>query len=547
MSTMKEGMLARTRTIWQDRFARMRGESSESGVALMSAMLFMILLSGLSLVLLSVIVSQMGPSLAAQKGTKTVYAAQGGLQAALGVVRSAAAAPNATGAVFGAPSKLPCTFSGKLDGATDAVSYVVNIGYYRVDPTGKDDAWLASAANKLPCATPGGVSSTPLFAYLVSEGIGTGVGGRDAEEGNRSVAAVYKFRVTNVNISGGRIYDFNRTECLEAVPTGPSAAGPTGVLAPTAVSGDVVRFRAAGGTGCSTRDPMQLWVYDASYQIKLASTVLPGATPLCITGPETGTLPQNTVLRPCIATGDARSNQLWSWTGAHTWKGQRNPVSLGVNDNLFLARNGSDTIAYLEVRANDTSNFSPTAAVGAGAASVATHQLVNYKEFGRCADVTGGVETATYLISYPCKQDPTGTGNFVEWNHKLYYAEAPTAAGVVQSITMQIGNNPNGASKRCLQTPVETDASKYPIIKPCGSTGTDDRQSWTRINKTNDYDSSYLVVDVYGRCLTANAGDLHESNWSKLTMNTCDGTLQQKWNAPPVLNDATFGSFRELG
>ena len=547
MMASNRGILARANSMWQNRFDRMRGDSGERGVALMSAMLFMILLSGLSLVLLSVIVSQMGPSLAAQKGTKTVYAAQGGLQAALGVVRSAAATPTAAGTVFGAPSKLPCTFSGKLDGSTDAVSYVVNIGYYLVDPTGKNDAWLASATNKMPCATPGGLSRTPLFAYLVSEGIGTGVSGRNPDEGNRAVAAVYKFNVTNVNISGGRIYDFNRTECLEAVPTGPTGTGPTGLVGPTATSGDLVRFRAASGTGCSTNDVMQQWVYDSSYQIKLASTLLAGMTPLCITGPESGSLPQNTVLRPCIASGDARANQLWSWTGNHTWKGQRNPVGLGVNDNIFLAKSGSGSIRYVEVRANDTSDFSPTAAVGAGGASYATRQLVNYKEFGRCADVTGGNENATYLISYPCKQDPTGTGNFIEWNHKMTYTEAPTAAGLVQSITMQVNNNASAANKRCLQTPQDTSSSKYVVVKACASTGTPNRQSWTRINNTGDYAGSYLVVDVYGRCLTANSSDLHDSNWSKLTMNTCNGSLEQKWNAPPMPNDATFGSFRELG
>ena len=532
--------LLRLRGVWDAQFQRVR-ESGERGVALMSAMLFMILLAGMSLVLLSVIVSQIGPTFAAQKSTKTVYAAQGGLQAALGVVRSAAAAPNATGAIFGAPSKLPCTFSGNLDGATDTVSYVVKIGYYLVDPTGKNDAWLASPANKLACATPGGVAVTPLFAYLVSEGTGTSALGRDADEGNRSVAAIYKFKVTNVNISGGRIYNFERNECLEAVPT-------TGT---TIATGSLVRFRAVGSTGCSTNTARQLWIYDNSYQIKLASSVDAGA-PLCITGPEgTGALPQNTVLRPCLTTaaGDARFNQLWSWTGSHTWKGQLNPVSAGVNNSMFISRSAADaaSIRYLQVRANDDSNFSPTAAVGAGAAQHSSNQLVNYKEFGRCADVTGGDENATFMISYPCKQDPTGTGAYIEWNHKLYYTEATTAAGVVQSITMQVGNNMSAANKRCLVAPAETDASKYPVIKPCASTGTPNRQSWTRINNTGDYAGSYLVLDVYGRCLTANPGDLHDSNWSKLTMNTCDGSLAQKWNAPPIFNDATFGSFREIG
>jgi hypothetical protein len=525
-----------------DRERRVRAELArdETGVALMSAILFMILLAGMSLVLLSVIVSQIGPSYAAQKGTRTVYAAQGGLQAALGVVRSAAAAPNVTGAVFGAPSKLPCTFTGKIEGsATDAISYRVNIGYYMQDPTGRTDAWLASSANKLPCSTPGGVAQAPLFAYLVSEGTGPSSPGRAADEGNRSVAAIYKFKVTTANVAGGRIYNFTRTECLEAVPT---AQSPNSITA-----GSLIRFRSTANGGCSTNDARQLWIYDDRWQIKLASSVDAGS-PLCITGPESGTLPQNMVLRACRDSNDtARFNQLWSWTGGHTWRGQKNPVSAGVSD-IYVSR-GTATIPYLEVRGSDGGDFAPTAAVGAGAASSGTSQLVNYKEFGRCADVTGGNEYADYMIAYPCKQDPTGTGGYIEWNHKWFHTEATTAAGVVQRITMQLNNNTSSANKRCLVTPEDNSTSRYPVVTGCSSTAltpSPNRQAWTRVNDTGDYRTSYLVLDTYGRCLTADSTDLHDSNWSKLKVLPCTGGLDQKWNAPPADNTATFDGFKEL-
>ena len=58
--------------------ARVRGEHSESGVALLSAILFMIIMAGISVVLLSTVLGQIVPSTLAQRNTKTIYAAQAG-------------------------------------------------------------------------------------------------------------------------------------------------------------------------------------------------------------------------------------------------------------------------------------------------------------------------------------------------------------------------------------------------------------------------------------------------------------------------------------
>jgi Tfp pilus assembly protein PilX len=101
--------------------ATLRGARDEGGIALMSVMLFMILLTGMSLVLLSVILGQIGPAYVAQKSTNTVYAAQAGLQSALGVMRSATG-PLVAGEAFGDPHQLPCAFSGELDGSSNDVS-----------------------------------------------------------------------------------------------------------------------------------------------------------------------------------------------------------------------------------------------------------------------------------------------------------------------------------------------------------------------------------------------------------------------------------------
>ncbi|MCU1543334.1 MAG: hypothetical protein JWM50_1199 [Microbacteriaceae bacterium] len=490
---------------------RIPSTRGDDGAALVSALLFMILLSGMSFVLLAIVLGQIGPSYAAQKSTKTVYGAQAGLQAALGVVRSATGtAVDANNVPYGDLSKLPCSFGGNVDGAPGETAYAVTIGYYITDPTGKDDAWLAS--NDLACGASG-VTQQPFFAYIVSKGTGTASPGRPATEGNRSVAAVYDFKITNVNIPGGRIY--SGTECMEA---------------DKAQLGSEISFKPAGSCASNgaKKDDTQLWVYDKTYQIKLASTIEDGKPGLCITG-----IPgELATLQTCVT---GQYNQLWSWDGSQTWWGQKAAITTGYS-NARLRDDGKN----LAVSTTGTP-FTPEPSVGSAAAGESTKQIVNYKEFGRCADVTDQLIGSSFMISYPCKQDPSSTGAFLNWNHKWFYTEAVGTAAVVydQEIYVLVNNATTG--KRCLQAPVLS--GKYVTFAPCTSNA---NQKWDRTKKTDTYANSYLFIDNLGRCLTADAADTYKT-WSKLTVSQCTPSEAQKWNAPSLADDAKFGSFKEIG
>lgn len=517
MTNMRDGMMTRISTAMAE---RLRNREDERGAALLSTLLFMVLLSGVSLVLLSVLLGQIGPAYVAQKSTRTVYAAQGGLQAGLGVIRTAAAAPVA-GVVWGNPALLPCTFNGNLDGVSSAVGYAVRFSYFAADPTGKSDSWKLS--NRMSCPMSS-IAEPPKFALVVSEGTATAVPGSPAGVGNRTLTATYKFKVSNENVPGGRIWDASRTRCLEKSGTDP-------------------RFVAASQCVVAN-NANQLWVYDSGFQIKLASSTVGSAIPQCITDRENGTNTADAKLDNCL-TGADRWRQLWSWVGGETWMGQKNPISAGPSTRCLAppATTGNDR---LQVRTNCSGSLAPEAAVGAGAAGKATNQIVNFKEFGRCADVTNENINYSFMITYPCKQDPSGTGAFLKWNHKWYYSEP--IVGQTRRAGQQVFVNDNNGVKKCLQTPIPA-AGVELEFKVCNTSLA--TQAWTRYSETGDALTSYTFVDTYGRCLAAEpvtfaSPDTNLNNVaSKMRMQPCDRSTAQKWNAPASYTQADFGSFSE--
>ena len=327
---------------------------NDEGIALLSALLFMIVMSGLAVVLLSVIMAQLVPAATAQKRTQTVNAAEAGLEASLGIIRSIGLPANALGKVFGDITDLPCSVSGKVDGTTAITTYTASVRYYASDPANQSESWLT--ANKMACSSSTGVPTQPLYAVITSKGDGGGVQGLTAANaGNRSVTATYQFKITNVNIPGGRIFDSTSRYCLEAV---------------TATSGSLVKFVAAANC---TVDARQLWSYGIDYQLKLASTVSPTDLGLCITGPvNDGEGDQVVKLAPCKAKTDlARWNQLFGWTGDYSWRGQQKAIITGPSSYCLSpgAADGSDfTGVSMQVRTACQGTFLPAAKVGAGSA-----------------------------------------------------------------------------------------------------------------------------------------------------------------------------------
>jgi Ricin-type beta-trefoil lectin domain len=507
--------------------ARMRSAESERGVAMLSAIIFMIIMAGLSVVLVSVVLGQTVPAYIAQKSTQTINVAQSGMQATMGLFRSAASAPDASGNVYGNPAKLPCTVTGKVNAVSDGLQYSVTITYFLTDPTGQSASWIA--ANKMSCSSSSGLTDAPGYAIVLSTGAGSAIpGSASATTGNRTIQAIYKFKITTVNIPGGRIYDFANAYCLDA---------------DTATVGSLVHF--LPNASC-TNDSDELWIYDDDYEIKLASTVTTTNPGLCVTGPVVNGQPtQNATLQTCLTTA-ARWNELWAWIGGNAWQGQNQAIATGPS-GYCLATGYSDGTNLngkpLLVSTGCNGGFAPSAEVGAGAAGYTTHQIVNYDEFGRCADVTNEDLSSSFMISYPCKQDATGVGTYLLWNHKWFYSEPPTGQPSLGNQQIYVYYLDNSASKFCLQTPSATASPAYVTFQTCTSSA---QQQWTRVQDNGSYATSYVFVDTFGRCLTADSTDVYAGNWSKIVMKTCSPALNQKWNAPASQSDSSVSSYREI-
>jgi hypothetical protein len=533
----------------------------------MFLVLFVILvLSAVALSMTALVISQTKPTQFARKNARTVNAAATGLQVAVDQLRAAN-----DGAGNGSLLLIPCTgandatlnpngVSGTADGVnfTGAVSnlpgsltYRVSVAYYLSDPSGKDLSWLQTNAMSCP------LTAVPAYAYLQSTGLGAGVPGLNAASGNRGVHAIYQFKTANTNVQGGRMIEFGTTTpqmCLDS-----------GTVSPIAGANMTMQPCQAIGT------PQQTWLYRNDLSIKY------GGNPtldLCVQASQTtGT---RATLQPCFGTGSgstypitstAQAQQEWSFNDSGHFAAPQTNGSGGYTGNVSgicidpAGASGSPgsgtqaaTGAFLVVVTCDgiTTGYNawnPDPAVGAGKAAgnvtgkpgAPTNQLVNYAEFGRCLDVTGQNYNADHLIDYPCKQAPDAS--LLTWNQLWTYTDKGGGYGTVTTVT--------GGVTYCLTAPAQTAANNWVTIVSC-STPTN-AQLWQATGKINgDYTHSYeLVSKSYldsgglGECLSVDKAIQNPFGSSTIIVEPCDGTLEQKWNAPPVVPVSGLGNIQE--
>lgn len=489
----------------------LRTRRDDEGTALLLVIMAILVAASLSVLVLGMLVAQASPTIQQRKYTRTIHSAEGGLNAALSQLR-ASVSNNAQGVSQGDRSKLPCgPITGTIGGEDGNVAYSVTVAYFTSDPTQQNSTWRS--ANALPCVAGYGPSQTPTFALLTAVGSGDSMAGMSAASGNRTLESVYNFQITNANVSGGRIHNFyggqsgNLDLCFDAGSDNPANNATVTV------------------TVCDTHKTSQLFAYLTNYELVLTpSQTAANPAGMCVTYDSTSA---TLVMRTCANTGNATVTQKWGFDDVAHF---RDPYP--TNDVCIEAQTDNTSGSVL-VANNGTCNqgsysrqwaWAPEAKVGAGNAGPAQSQLVNYLEFGRCFDVTGQDVNATYIIDWPCKQDPTAAP---AWNQQQAY------------------NSANGQlvvkTTYCVTAPAATEG--YVTLKTCVAGQAN--QKWTESGDTSDYASSYTVLDYQGRCLALGPPANIGSDWSTIVVSPCDGGLDQKWNAPPNLVDAANKNTRE--
>lgn len=499
---------------------------SDRGVALLSVLMLMLVVAVLGIVVMGAVLTQSSPTLATNKHSRTLAAAQAGLDAAASQIRNAES-PDSLGELMGNMHMLPCTVEGFVDG-TEETSYVATVQYFSQNPEGQDDQWREDEA--LTCYTGtgsnGGVRSVPRWAIITSEGFDdTATASEDRAD--RIVEVTYTFQLTTRRLNGGRIFIANDQFCAVATST---------------EAGAEIRFRSILSDDCKDETDVNLFSWAEDYMIHLSYTDRDGRIPLCLSGRPSGAQnPAPMTLQPCTTTDQDPLGQRFAWMSQHTWRGQN--AANTAEANAYIVNQDStvhsgDRLSVATSAGNPRPV--PAPAVGKGNASYDTEQAVNYAQFGRCLDVTNGTIGYEFMIAYPCKQDPSGGMNF-DWNHKWYYDEpAEGEESTSTKITVRPG------STHCLISP---SSGPYPRFLTGTSGGNIDcssnRTDWVRYGYSEDLTQAYTFQDLNGRCLSIAPDDKY-NDWSKIVVETCDGSDLQKWNHPDTPVDATMDGFTEL-
>jgi Ricin-type beta-trefoil lectin domain len=482
------------------------GRRSDNGSILM-ALLVTLVGMALSAALVPIVVSQVVSTRTISGRIQSLDVAQAGIDVALGQLRSAT-----DSAGKGSLAKLPpCQMTGNA--GSSGSKFIVTIVY----------AGLADSTVSPACPRPG----VPITAKLSSTGGGPfavwpSTGSPVGSPGTRTIEATYTFKTNNENISGGAIQLGANSLCMDA-----------GTIA-SPVAGTSLKMQPCKLTGSSD----QRFAYTTDLNLKLIGSEVSGATGgMCLDAPVPHATGGLVTFQPC---GSRLAQQQWSLNDSSNFQGTGDGVTLdsfcfnlkvagGTNSDVILG--GCGGAANLSV-------FRPQPGVGAGMASVDTGQLVNFKQFSRCLDVTNQVMSSSYMIVWFCKQAPDGN---VRWNQKWTLPPATVDPNLpIQGRIRTLGSDNAGY---CLDSPRSTVANLYVTVTSCPATGAlTDAQTWVMYGGTPDYASSYRIIDIDGHCLTptdltAAIPDTHTDGTAKAKVADCDSSELQKWNAPANLNE----------
>ncbi len=492
------------------------------------AMLLIIVGSGLSLVLMSTVLREIGATRTETGRESALMAARTGLSSAVASLR---AARDANGA--GDPALLPCPASSgspHLAGTVGAAggTYTASILYLAADPSDRDLAWVQARGR--PCAAQ--LGQTPRFAYITS--VGTGA----IRAHRRTLYGTYAFRsAVQGNVPGGHFRVYKTPAAVNDLCLDAGALPMPGV---------VLTMRTCATTARGDAVPRQKFGYQPNLTVSLV-TADPSLYPegLCAEAGSPQAAGQVLTLQRCGTTTLWR--QQWSFNFASSFLGTsdgrtlnnvcwsiENPDTPGtrilLNDTSGGLGNGNS--ACNTNFPNNYQSWNMAAEVGPGAAGPATGQLVNFKQYGKCLDHAFVPDDQK---TFPCKQAPDPT--IRDWNQVWYLPESG-GTGTVYHVKPVSGGS---GDPYCLQAPPLNTVPPHTSVVPCPAPGAAVPADLTwrvRGANTPTYDEAYRIEGTgtwAGYCLAAMPEVAAGVQGSRVGVKPCSGDRLQKWNAePPV-------------
>jgi hypothetical protein len=465
------------------------------------AMMLTLVGTTLSTLTVPVLINQLQDTAETMDRAQALHAAEAGLDAVMGGIRATVGDLGLLINVCGSP------WAGTLTGT---VSYNATM------------TLQTATSTAIGCNLTAMQASPPALAFISS----TGSAGRT----KRKLTATYVLRFTNENIEGGLVRFYGGAYCLDG-GSGSPAVGTNVTTQP-----------------CTTGAIRQTFAYTKQLQLQLVSSrTATNPLGMCL---DSGIAPGTGVLVNFQVCGSPTIpfNQRWNINDSSNFQ-STNLANTGLGSYCFHAKAGATPGAFVELNtcagaADNTRTFAPEASVGAGAAGP-PYQMVNFKQFGRCIDVTNFNVTLGYLIVWPCKQAPNPLN--VGWNQRF---NIPTTGDGLGAATGSITTYDSSKLKTyCLVTADPAPATAHFVTAQDCTTANATKSTWKVSYQEKTYVDSYVIKDSAGNCLTpANLDDPKlpstdifkgSTTVSKLTVARCDGSKLQKWNAPANIEDPT--------
>ncbi|GIE84431.1 ricin-type beta-trefoil lectin domain protein [Actinoplanes regularis] len=486
------------------------------------ALLVVTVALSLSATLAPIVIRQIKSTQSYDQRGAALDAAQAGLDVMMARVR-AASDEEQNGHLENLP---PCTMTGAVDTTGGGVKSTYQVTVIYRDQNGKEMGGCV-------------VNDVPTTATLTSAG--------SSGATTRTLTATYVFSTSNTNIPGGQIKiatssvkDQNNNlvdQCLDAGSAASPAAG-------TPVTSQQCNGSSQQQFGYTSDLYLKL-IYSESSTAPLGMCLFANSTRV------SGTTPVVFQACPTVRT----TTYQWALDGSSVFHAT---TSASKSDGSFcmnLKTPGSVTdraVVLAGCGATATKNIWRSApGVGSGMAGDATNQLVNYKQFSRCLDVTDKSTGSTYMIAWFCKQDPGALVDFnQQWVHPVPVLPAISATGPIivnNSTANSNANNGSANNNYCLRSPGTPTSISWVTVVSCKDAATQGQPAltWTVYHDTGDYGTSYRIMDFKGNCLqpteqgTGISGDFHGDGTSKVKIAKCTTEDIQKWNAPANINQPT--------